>query len=178
VPELVDSDAELVAAVLAGDRSAFAGLVERHEHGVRATAFAVLRDHHAAQDAAQEAFILAYRKLGTLRDRGAFGSWVRTVTRNLACDAARRRPNVVPLDRAGPIPVEETDGKLEEAARRLIEAAGRLPEHERAVVMLYYFDGHRVARIAEILGSPVGTVTMRLSRARTRLRRWLQEPES
>jgi len=51
----------------------------------------------------------------------------------------------------------------------------RLPKHERAVVMLRYFEGHSVKVIGTMTGRPVGTVTMQLSRARARLQKWLKE---
>jgi RNA polymerase sigma-70 factor (ECF subfamily) len=73
--------------------------------------------------------------------------------------------------------VSHAEVGLDRKAQELVEVARQLPEHERTVVMLRYFDGHAVKDIAEILGCPVGTVTMRLSRARARLREWLKENE-
>ena len=68
------SDSELVNAVLSGQKDAFAELVGRYERSVRAAAMDVLGDHIAAQDAAQEAFVKAYEKLGSLREVSVFGS--------------------------------------------------------------------------------------------------------
>lgn len=66
------TDAELVTSTIAGDTSAFAELVARHERSLRATAFYILRDHHAAEDATQDTFVSAYQKLHSLRDRASF----------------------------------------------------------------------------------------------------------
>jgi len=172
------SDAELVAAVLAGDREAFAGLVQRYERAVRATALAVVRDHHVAQDIAQEAFLAAYTKLGGLRNGATFGPWLLQIVRRRAVEVTRRRSYGRALqDEDIEIPAP-SDGQLKEDSRRLLSAVMRLPERERALVMLRYFDGQDVADIAQATGRPVGTVTGLLSRARDRLRRWLKESES
>ena len=64
----MQTDAELVEAVLRGDRPSFAMLVQRHERAVMAAAMGILQDHHAAQDVAQDAFVSAYQQLGSLRD--------------------------------------------------------------------------------------------------------------
>jgi len=171
------ADAELVVAILAGDRSAFAELISRHERTVRAAAYAVLADHHAAQDVAQEAFLHAYRKLGTLRNGAAFNGWVRKIARNRAISVARRSVKTASIDNIAEPATAEPDRHMEQAGRDLVEAARRLPEHERTVVMLKYFDGHKVGEIAEMLGCQAGTITVRLSRARARLRKLLKEYE-
>ena len=167
-----------MASVLDGDPARFADLVLRHERTVRAVAFAVLGDHHAALDAAQEAFFQAFRSLATLRDGAAFGGWVQSIARNQALRDVRRRVKVRSLDGAAepacepPVPLDA------DLARRLVDFVAQLPEHEQSVVTLYYFEGHDVRAISEIIGCPVGTVTTRLSRARERLRGWLKEQES
>lgn len=174
----MQSDAELVTAVLAGDREAFAGLVERYERAVRATALALVRDHHVAQDIAQDTFLAAYAKLGTLRDGAAFGSWLLRIVRRRALEAVRRQPRDRTLEAVDTEAPAGSDGRLEDDSRRLLSAVMRLPEGERTLVMLHYFDGEKVADIAQASGRPVGTVTGLLSRARDRLRRWLKESES
>jgi RNA polymerase sigma-70 factor (ECF subfamily) len=72
----MQADAEIVRAVLGGNREAFAALVARHERAVWATAWRVLRDDHAAADAAQDAFLQAFRRLGDLRRPEQFGVWL------------------------------------------------------------------------------------------------------
>ncbi|HET6430440.1 MAG TPA: sigma-70 family RNA polymerase sigma factor [Phycisphaerae bacterium] len=165
------SDAELVAETLDGDRQVFADLVRRYERPVRAIARGILGDHHAAQDAAQETFVLAYRKLHALRKPAAFGPWVMKIARNQALRMARRaRPvSELPPDQAAP----GGDGDLNETSRRLLSAVTALPAHERAVVLLRHFDGRTVREVADITGRSVGTVTKQLSRAYERLRRRL-----
>src|SRR4051794_34757360 len=89
-PVLVSDDA-LVADAIAGDQSAFASLVTRYQRATIATCLTILRDRQLAEDAAQDAFVAAYRSLRTLRDRRAFGGWLITIARNRASRVARER---------------------------------------------------------------------------------------
>ncbi|MDY7011525.1 MAG: RNA polymerase sigma factor [Planctomycetota bacterium] len=173
----MQSDTQLVQAALNGQRQAYSTLVKRYERAVRATAAAVLRDHHAAQDAAQETFVTAFEKLPSLRKGSVFGPWVLKIVRRQAIRMARQRRTFESLDSQVDPPAARSDGRLDEVSERLLSAVMRLPKHERVIVMLKYFDGHEVKVIAEITNRPVGTVTKRLSRARARLRKWLQEQE-
>ena len=166
------SDASLVTATLAGDRAGFASIVARYQRATVATCLAILRDRHLAEDAAQDAFVAAYRNLSSLRDRAAFGGWLLNIARNRAARVARQRsrhPAAVPeIDRRAPDHVPVPD-------EALLAALGTLPDHERTVVMLRHFDGHDVAAIAAITGRPVGTITKQLSRAHGRLRQALED---
>jgi len=170
------SDAELVDAVLSGRREVFVDLVHRYEDAVRATILAIVRNHHTAQDVTQDTFVAAYEKLGNLQDGSAFGAWLLQIARRRAVDAVKRAPRTEPLD-AREMPGTSRDGELGGTSSDLLAAVMRLPEHERTVVMLNYFAGHKLAEIAEMTGRPLGTVTTQLTRARDRLRGWLKELE-
>ncbi|MDG3004630.1 RNA polymerase sigma factor [Paludisphaera mucosa] len=163
-------DAEIVRDVLRGDRTAFAALVARHERAAWATARRVLRDDHAAADAAQEAFLLAFRRLGDLQRPERFGVWLLRIARREAVRMARARARSP--DHAFDEPAEEPfeASRLSADSEELLAAVARLPEHERLVVALHYLEGRTVAEVASALGRPVGTVTKQLSRAIGRLR--------
>ncbi len=169
------TDAETIAAVLAGRRDAFAELVSRYEHAVHAVAMAVLRDHHAAQDVCQETFVVAYRHLGALRETSSFGSWIMRIARNEALTAVRRRSSEQPLEDSPEPTACDGDACLNDRAERLLTAVVELPDHERAVVLLRYFAGHSLEQISAMTGQPVGTVGAQLYRARARLRSVLEE---
>ncbi|MHC4215045.1 MAG: RNA polymerase sigma factor [Planctomycetota bacterium] len=125
----MQSDAQLVNAVLSGQKDAFAELVGRYERSVRAVAITVLDDHTAAQDAAQEAFIRAYEKLGSLKRSSAFGSWLLMITRRCALDAAASRPaRESSLETSLELAAEDSDGKLDEEKQHLLAAVMKLPE--------------------------------------------------
>ena len=169
------SDSKLVKAVLNGDRDAYGCLFERHERSVQAVALAILGDYHAAQDAVQESFLTAYRKLGGLRKGASFGPWIRKIARRQALRIGRDMLQKNDYKRhVTQVSAVSSDGRIDEPNRRLLEAVMRLPKHERVVVMLRYFDGHSVKTISEITGRQIGTVTMQLSRAHARLHKWLK----
>jgi RNA polymerase sigma-70 factor (ECF subfamily) len=174
----VQSDAQLVNAVLDGQKDAFAELVCRYERSVRAAAISVLDDHNAAQDAAQEAFIRAYEKLGSLRRASAFGSWLLMIARRCALDAASRLARESSLESSLEFATEDTNGRLDEEKQHLLATVMNLPDSERQVVMLRYFSANSsVKDVAGILGRSVGTVTKQLSRAHKRLRIMLERSE-
>lgn len=169
------TDAQIIAAVLAGRREAFAELVTRYERAVHAVAMGVLRDHHAAQDVCQETFVAGFRSLGSLRQPEAFASWIITLARNEALSFVRRKRVEQPLDAtAEPIAVTK-DGHRDDRLERLLASILELPDHERAVVTLRYFAGYSLEQISDMTGQPVGTVGAQLHRARTHLRAMLEE---
>jgi RNA polymerase sigma-70 factor (ECF subfamily) len=173
----VESDAELVNAVLNGQKEAFSVLVRRYERPVRAVAVNLLGDRASAQDAAQEAFVRAFENLAGLRKTEAFGPWLMKITCRCALNAVHRRPRETALDPVGDLPAERTDGRLDEDKQRLLAAVVKLPHSERQVVMLRYFCGHNVRDVADIVGRSLGTVTKQLSRAHRRLQNILQRSE-
>ena len=168
----MESDAELVKAVLAGDTAAYESLVRRYERAVLAVAWSVLNDYHGAEDASQETFVMAYRRLGQLRRPAAFGGWLMRIARRQALRVRRARRPEQPLAEAADAEMPG-DGRYSESTERLIAAVGRLPKNERQVVMMHYFDGLSTTEAAEATGRPLGTITKQLSRARARLRRRL-----
>jgi RNA polymerase sigma-70 factor, ECF subfamily len=173
------SDAELVRSTVAGDKQAFAELVRRHEKSMHALAYGVLRDHHAAEDVVQEAFVAAYQALPGLRRGDAFGGWVATIVRRQAQHTGLARQQTVPVDGVTEMATSggqcASNGPLSLDRERLLQSLMRLPENERIVLMLRHFDGHDMQSIAQILGESVGTVTKRISRGHARLREFLKE---
>src|SRR5690348_2310508 len=85
------ADDHLIREVLGGNGDAYADLVRRYERHVHAAAWAILRNHHSAEDVAQEAFIKAYKNLSALRTPHLFGSWLLTIVRRTATDLARSK---------------------------------------------------------------------------------------
>ena len=156
-----------------GDRTAFAALIGRHERTVWATAWRVVRDGHAADDATQEAFLVAFRRLRSVRDPARFAGWICRVARREATNIARRRARE-PDARV----VETADARagpgLSAGSEALLAAVAALPDHERVVVVRHYIDGEAVSTIAAACGRPVGTVTKQLSRAIARLKTTLK----
>lgn len=169
------TDEELVERVRGGDDEAYAQLVRRYERLVRAAVQNLVRDLHAAEDAAQETFLAAFESLDSLRQAAKFGPWVLSIARNQAASACRKRVHAEVCVPDIPSIEPPTNGRLSDRSEQLLELVERLPEHERIVVGLRYFDGHSVEAVARISGRPVGTVTKQLSRAHARLEQWLKQ---
>ena len=171
------TDAELVNAVLDGDKQVFAVLVKRYERPVRAVALDVLGDYHSATDVSQDAFIKAYEQLAGLRKPEAFGPWLIKIARRCALDSARRRQKETQLEPKIAAATESSDGQLDGEKQRLLAAIVKLPRSEKQVVMLRYLNDNSVKNVADIVGRNVGTVTKQLSRAHKHLRKILERSE-
>jgi RNA polymerase sigma-70 factor (ECF subfamily) len=174
---MVRTDAELVQAVLDGDKQAFAVLVERYERPVRAVALDVLGDYHSASDVSQETFVSAYEKLAGLRKPEAFGPWLMKITKRHALTSLRQRPKETQLGRKIVTAIEGPNGQLDQDKQRLLAAILKLPKSEKQVVMLRYLGDNSVKDVADIVGRSVGTVTKQLSRAHKRLRKIFERSE-
>jgi RNA polymerase sigma-70 factor (ECF subfamily) len=166
------STSELVLAAKNGEKDAFNELVRRYERVAIITAHAVLRDFHAAQDAAQSAFLIAYSKLDQLRNAETFGAWLLQIVQREAQHQPRFPVQTIDTSvaSANTEQVLAWQEKYDEVARNL----ARLPDHERIVLVLRYVDGLSVQQVSDTTGSPVNTVTKQISRAVQRLRSWLK----
>lgn len=188
----------VVAAVLGGDRDAFRTLIERESTSVIRTCHRILGNLPDAEDAAQEAFVTAYRALGTWRGEGSFGAWIGRIAIRVAQRNARRRGSIrelawvdPPLDAfaarraglAGPIasmsPVASARSGHEdpaslmlrsESAARIRTALAGLEEPYREVLALRFFAELSLAEIAAESGRPLATVKTHLRRGLLRLR--------
>jgi RNA polymerase sigma-70 factor (ECF subfamily) len=173
----LQSDSELVSACLDGSKAAFEALVRRYERPVRAAALSVLGDFHRAEDATQEAFIRAWKKLPGLRNQAAFGPWITKIARHSAINIARRRIRVSAQRSTLAKVIEQPDGRLESDKQKLLDAVMKLPKAHRHLIMLRYFSKYPVKELAGITGRSIGTITKQLSRARKQLRTHLERAE-
>lgn len=154
-----------------GDGQAFAVLVQRYERLVWTICWQNLRDYHATQDATQEVFLIAHRRLPELRQPSSFASWVSMIARR---ESKRMRASYELVT----VPDLETEVRFAEPSQgdelSVVEAIAELPEHERIVTVLRYLNGHSVDEVAQLTGRPLGTVTKQLSRALKRLKAKLE----
>jgi RNA polymerase sigma-70 factor (ECF subfamily) len=164
----VQPDSVLVGLVKNGDTGAYEHLVVRYRRAAMLVALRFLRDYHASEDAVQDSFVIAFRRLGLLRDGSKFGPWLMRIVRRQALQAARKRRAAVSVESVE-LPAPPADPEPDEC-EQMVELLNRLPVHERLVIVLRYLEGHSTTEIAEIAGRPVGTVTKQLSRALRRLR--------
>lgn len=168
-----------------GDTAAFGVLVERYRDRAHGLAFRLLRSVPDAEEAAQDAFVAAWRGLREFRGDAAFGSWLYRIVwrkaldraavirnrarREVGVDDPARLESVESADATGDLPADAA------VAARLERLVGALPETARGVVTLFYYRDLSVAEIAAVLGIPEGTVKTHLYRARAALREgWLR----
>jgi uncharacterized protein len=165
-----DTDGELVAATIAGDRRAFGLLVDRHAATATRLALRVLGSRSDAEDVVQEATLQAYLGLRELQEPERFGAWFRAIAANLAKMRLRAaRGRLIPLDGVDGRAAAETDLEAHERLEAIEDALAELSPSEREAVLLHYVGGLSTPEIAERKGERVGTVRVRLHRARGRL---------
>lgn len=182
-------EAELIAKAIKGDLDSFNCLVQEYQDILYNQAYRMMGEVDSASDAAQEAFISAYRNLKSYRG-GSFKAWLLRIVTNACYDELRRRKRrpVVPLE-----PMDDSGEEVEspewiadpgdspedamvrvqlgEAIQHCLED---LPEEFRSVVVLVDVQGLDYAEAADSTGKPVGTIKSRLARARLRMRDCLQ----
>jgi RNA polymerase sigma-70 factor (ECF subfamily) len=168
------SDAYLVRKAQAGDNQAFGVLVGRYMRAAYAVSLSVTGRHDDAEDAAQEAFMVALARLDDCRTPDRFAGWLLTIVRNRARNLVRREvlrdTDVLPETAAARGRTPEKATEHAELQERLGTALRRLPEVQREIVLLHDLEGWRHREIAEHLGIPSGTVRSHLHFARKSLR--------
>ena len=167
-----------------GDEAAFEALVRRYEAPLRKVAYGYLRDTMLAEDVAQEAFLLAYQRLSSLGRAKAFRSWLYRIAINRAHDQLRRMARKKELaGEEGEERIRRLEDPVElprqledrDFGRRLAKTLARLPEKYRRPLILKEIEGMTYAEIAELLDWPMGTVQIRIHRARLKLRERAKE---
>lgn len=172
-----DSLDDTIRAAQAGDAAAFEELMVLTEQRVAQIAWAVLRDREDVKDAIQETFLRLYRFLGRYDAKRDFSAWLARITVNVCRDALRRRKRVF-----GPLAeIESTEPRADEelihrnALALLRRAVDALPPKERLAVILREVEGMPTDAVATALGTTVTTVRVQVSRARAKLRAWMEK---
>ncbi|MBI3880567.1 MAG: sigma-70 family RNA polymerase sigma factor [Verrucomicrobia bacterium] len=171
------TDADLIARVLLHeDQNAFGELVHRHQSPVRGFLIKMTKgDTHLADDLAQEAFVKAWKKLGSFRGEGKFSTWLFGIAHNEWRMNARARKEIAleELDDQPPEP-EQADAAASSHLRLdLAEAMKALTPAERAAIVLCCQNGLSHDEAARALDSPLGTVKTNVLRGKEKLRRKL-----
>lgn len=170
-----DDDA-LVALARAGQRQAFARLVERHYAYIHRIAWRWAGNRADAEDIAQEACVRLARAIGQFRGQGAFTSWVYALTLNVARDHGRRRQREAAKVSAWAAETTIAAGaEGDDAGERLWACVRRLPDRQREAVTLVYGEGLSHGQAAEAMGLSEPTVSWHVHEARKRLKAMLAE---
>ena len=160
------TEAELVGAARKGDIESFGELYRRHYAPAIGIAYGVLADRHLAEDAAQEAFVIAARQLAGLRNAERFAPWLCTIARRVAGQMTRTRRERNTLDGTKVAATPSHGPPPSDLVRQAVLA---LPDRSREVVVLHYFTGLSHKEIAASLGLSAEAVHGRFVRARRML---------
>ena len=189
---MAEPDADVIQAVLDGENDRYAELVERYQDFALRLALGLLGNDEDARDAAQEAFISAYRSLSTFRARAKFSTWLYRIVINECKDVYRRRARqpMIVARAGGPEPelsgeeywIDVEDPSADptrraanhELARHLQQAMTRLPPKQRTAFVLHHLQGLPLEDVAAIMNCRAGTVKAHIFRATTTLRTALQ----
>ena len=188
-PDLAEArDRELVQRIRRRDEDAFRGLFDRYAPSAKALALRVVRQPHLAEEIVQEAFMALWRNPdGYDQQRGSVKAWLMGMVHHRAVDLVRRdESHRRRAEKTAQVVIEEQPDHAEEVVariglpeerRRVRRALGDLPEEQRRILELMYFDGRSQSQIAEMTGLPLGTVKSRTLLGMRRLRAALVEDD-
>lgn len=173
-------DRALVVACVSGQREAFDVIVVRHRRTVYQLCYRFVGNHEDATDLAQEVFLRAYRALAKFKGDASIGTWLYRIATNLCLNkVSSRTPRTEPIDERHALPAREPDAMSElmreERAGRVRAAIARLPNKQRATLILRAYQDLPHQEIARLLGSSVGAVKANFFHALNNLRRLLQD---
>jgi len=155
--------------------AAFEVLIREHEAMLHSYVLGIVSDPGLTDDICQEAFVKAYQNLESLRDKGAFAPWLRTIARNLAVAECRRRNREVATAPEVLQGMEDVFGRLDdtssglswpERSRAVMECLNSLPETLQSSCTLHYLEQKTAKAIAAVLDLSLAAVLKRLQRAR------------
>ena len=160
------TDAELIAAALQGDRSSFGRLYVRYYRLAVGMARSRVSDVQLAEDAAQEAFAVAFRTLSSLQDHNRFPQWLGTICQRTAARMAVKQQSHQTLSDSHEAVRDSTQATLQQQVQEALE---QLDEASREIVVLHYFSGLSYEEIADALELTEAAIHGRLQRARQKL---------
>ncbi len=178
--KLIDNSAELVMRLQKGDKSSFEGLFNLYKNEAIRTAYLITNNRALADDIAQEAFILCYYKIATLKDPRRFKTWFFRMLTRLAWKMSSREKVSVPVDNIFEFAETQENNLVEgevldkEKAKSLMKAVNHLGIKQKTTILLYYYNNFSVSEIARIMGCFEGTVKSRLHVARKNLRKSIE----
>jgi RNA polymerase sigma-70 factor (ECF subfamily) len=169
-----EAEREAIAACRRGEREAFDRLVVRYQRAVYRLCYRYVNNHEDANDLAQDVFLKAWRAIGRFRGESSFRTWLYRIGVNACLNfRALRRPVTQELPDAlvDPRPGAQARVEGDDEARRVRAAVARLPEKQRATLILKIYHDLTHEEVAGVLGSTVGTVKANLFHALGNLRR-------
>ena len=177
-----NQDNKCIEKVLAGDRNAYAILVDRYKDMVFSLALRMVRSREEAEEIAQDSFVKAFRSLGSFKRKSKFSTWLYKIVYNTAISSLRKREaEKVDMDDGNLPDTEFADSRGINAAlgiderKKYIEAAlEKLDEKERVLIIMYYYEERELDEIAMITGLSKSNVKVRLFRIRKKMLTYLK----
>lgn len=166
----------LISRAQNGDREAFGALVEQYRDNVYRLAYRMCGNEYDADEAAQEAFVAAWRALPNFRGDAKFSTWLYRLTTNAAIDVMRREKRHQTVGDGEMVDLADDADSPQETVERteqqeaVQKALATLSEEYREVLLLRYMEELDYAEIAEVLKLPSGTVKSRINRAKAALK--------
>jgi len=166
----------LISRARGGDRDAFGALVEQYRDNVYRLAYRMCGNAYDADEAAQEAFVAAWRALPNFRGDAKFSTWLYRLTTNAAIDVMRREKRHQTVGDGEMVDLADDADSPQETVERteqqeaVQKALATLSEEYREVLLLRYMEELDYAEIAEVLQLPSGTVKSRINRAKAALK--------
>lgn len=166
------SDRILVEAAVNGDADSFTELCQRYYPAMVAIAHSILGDSHLAEDAAQQSFAKAVRRLPQLKNKDKFVGWLAAICRNAAIDLARQQKQ---LRYAEDKPITAKDSQQDGTIEAVKKAISRLSRAHRELIFLRYYEGMTYERMSAVLGISEQAINGRLRRAKKKIAQYLKQ---
>jgi RNA polymerase sigma-70 factor (ECF subfamily) len=185
-----EEDRALIRRVQRGDTAAFNDLIIKYEKIVINFAYRLCHNYEDSSDIAQDAFIRAYNAIANFRGDSAFSTWIFRITTNVFLDDRKKKKshpqqsldeyasqeeNREGMQVVDPGPTPEDIVSMNERQRTLVKAIQKLPNHHKAMVVMYHLHQKSYEEISAVYEVPIGTVKSRLNRARLALKEILTE---
>lgn len=179
-----ESELLLIRAIADRDEKAFETLIGRYQNPVISFLFRYVGDFHLAQDLAQEVFLRVFQAAPTFRPRARVSSWIFKIAYNLAANELKRRKRMDGLNARmsaegrhlpASSPPRDAAAENRELEEQLMAAVSRLPENQRAALLLKINEGLSYLEISTVLGVSVASVESLLFRARSRLKQLMAD---
>ena len=177
-----NQDNKCIEKVLAGDRNAYSILVDRYKDMVFSLALRMARSREEAEEIAQDAFVKAFRSLGSFKGKSRFSTWLYKIVYNTAISSLRKKEiERTEMDDGNLPDTEFTDSHgvyaslTKEERKRFIEYAIEiLDEEDRFLIIMYYYEDRDLEEMAMITGMTKSNIKVRLFRSRKRMLAYLK----
>jgi len=173
-----EADEKVIERVLAGDRNAYALLVDKYKDRVFSLVLGIVRQRELAEEVAQDIFVKAFQSLGKFRKDASFSTWIYRIAYNSAISETRKKKRFFKhsdqLENTLQLIPENEEENVDEQKNKLLEQAIReLAPEENLLVTLYYFEEKSVEEISQSTGLSQSNVKVKLFRLRNKLKEYL-----